>query len=95
MTYTTKPPNKKPPLRFPEPQDDATRLLTWVRGIIQSNHELVDALEHLRHSYKALLGGTSVTDAQAILWQVDVALKVAERSKTALAPDSTRGPHRA
>lgn len=95
MTYTTRPSNKKP-LRFPVPHDDdTTRLLSWLRGIVKSNHELKSALERLRLSYNVLLAGTFVTDAEAILWQVEVALKDAERSKNALAPDSTRGPHRA
>jgi hypothetical protein len=91
MTYATTSPNKKP-LRFPVPHDDVTtRLLSWVRGIVQSNHELVDALERLRFSYKALLAGKSVRDAEQVLWQAEVALKDAERSKNALAPDSRRG----
>jgi hypothetical protein len=95
MTYTTRPPTKKP-LRFPVPQDDvAARLLSWIRGTVQSNHELVGALERLRHSYGALLAGTSVPDAEAILWQVEVALKDAERSKNALASDPLRRPDRA
>jgi len=95
MTYTARPPNKKP-LRFPVPHDDVTtRLLSWIRGIVQSNHELVDALERLRFSYKALLAEASVRDAEPILWQVEVALKDAERSRNALAPASLRGPDRA
>jgi hypothetical protein len=95
MTYTARPPNKKP-LRFPGPHDDVTtRLLNWVRGIVQSNHELVDALERLRFSYKEHMAGTSVRDAERILWQVELALKNAERSNNALAPASLRGPDRA
>jgi hypothetical protein len=95
MTYAARPPNKKP-LRFPVTHDDVTtQLLSWIRGIVQSNHELVDALERLRFSYKEHLAGTSVRDAETILWQVEVALKNAERSKNALAPASLRGPDRA
>jgi hypothetical protein len=95
MTYTARPPNKKP-LRFPGPHDDVTtRLLNWVRGIVQSNHELVDALERLRFSYTDHMAGKSVRDAETILWQVEVALKNAENSKNALAPASLRGPDRA
>jgi hypothetical protein len=94
LTYTTRPPNKKL-LQFPVTQDDvATRLLNWIRGIVQSNQELVNALERLRLSFEALLDGTPVTDAKAILWQVEVALKNAERSKTALALKSFQGPGR-
>jgi hypothetical protein len=92
MTYATTSPNKKP-LRFPVAPDDITnRLLSWIRGIVQSNHEFADAF--LRFSYKALLAGTSVRDAEQVLWQVEVALKDAERSKNALAPDSQRGIER-
>jgi hypothetical protein len=92
MAYTTRMANKKP-LLFPVPQDDVEeRLLTWIRGIVQSNHELVGVLERLRHSYKALLAGNPVTDAVAILWQIEVALKDAERSKNALALGLLRGP---
>jgi hypothetical protein len=47
---------------------------------------LVDVLEQLPFVYKALLAVTSVRDAGPILWQVEVALKDAERSKNALAP---------
>jgi hypothetical protein len=53
-----------------------TRLLSWI---------LVDELERLRSVYKAPLAVTSVRDAGPILWQVEVALKDAERSKNALA----------
>jgi hypothetical protein len=91
LTYTTRPLNKKP-LQFPVAQDDvATRLLDWIRGIVQSNQELVSALDRLRLSYEALLAGTSVTDTEAILWQVEVALKDAERSRKGLALKSSQG----
>jgi hypothetical protein len=84
MTHTTRYPKKKP-LLFPVPQDDVEeRILTWIRGIVQSNHQLVGVLERLRHSYKALLAGKPVTDSEKILWQVEVAVKDAEKSKKAL-----------
>jgi hypothetical protein len=93
MTHTTRHPSKKP-LLFPVPQDDVEeRILAWIHGIVQSNYQLVGALERLRHSYKALLAGKPVTDAEKSLWQVEVAVKGAERSKGAL--DSERGPDRA
>ena len=91
MSYAATTPNKKP-LRFPVPHDDVTiRILKWIRGIVRSNHELVGALERLRLSYKALAAGKPARDAEQILWQVDVALKNAERSNNALALDSLRG----
>jgi hypothetical protein len=95
MTYAPRPPNKKP-LRFPVPHEDLhTRLVSWIRGIVQSNHELVGALQQLQFSYKALLAGMPVRDAQLILSKVEVALKDAERSKNALGPASLQGPDRA
>jgi cytoskeletal protein CcmA (bactofilin family) len=77
---------KQEPLRFPVPHDNVTtRLLRWIRGIVQSNHEVVDAV-----LFKALLAGTSVKDAEPILWQVEVALKDAERPNNALALTANR-----
>ena len=71
MTYAARQPNKKP-LRFPVPHEDVTtRLLSWVRGIVQINHEFADAF--LRFSYKALLAGTSARDGEPLLWQVELA----------------------
>jgi hypothetical protein len=93
MTCAARPPNKKP-LRFSLPHDDVTtRLLSWIRGIVQSNYEFADAF--LRFSYKALLAATSARDGEPVLWQVELALKNAERSKNALAPASLRGADRA
>jgi hypothetical protein len=93
MSDSTKPLNKKL-LTLPIPQEDVeTQLLLWIRGVVQSNHELVGALKRLRHSYKALLGGKSVTDAKEILWHVEVALLSREKSKNALASGSPRGPN--
>jgi hypothetical protein len=93
MTNAARPPNKKT-LQFPVPQDDATtRPLSWIRGIVQINHAFADAF--LRFSYKALLAGTSARDGEPVLWQVELALKNAERSKKALTPDSLRGSDRA
>jgi hypothetical protein len=93
MTDSTRPLNKKL-LTLPVPQDDdvETQLLIWIRGVVQSNHELVGAMKRLRHSYKALLAGKSVTDAEDILWQVGVALMGTEESKNVLASGSLRRP---
>jgi hypothetical protein len=66
MTDSTRPLEKKL-LTLPVPQDDdvETQLLIWIRGVVQSNHELVGAMKRLRHSYKALLAGKSVAIANA------------------------------
>jgi hypothetical protein len=63
-----------------------------IRGIVQSYHEVVDAF--VRFSYSALLAVTSVRDPGPVLWQVDFALKDADRSTNALAPASLRGGDR-
>jgi hypothetical protein len=90
MTDSTRPLKKKL-LTLPVAQDDVeTQLLSWIRGVVQSNHELVGAMKCLRHSYKALLAGKSVTDAEEILWQVEVALMGREESKNVLASGSLR-----
>ncbi len=89
----TKRPSPNKVLEFPVPQDDVgPQLLSWVRGVVRSNDEFVPALERLRRSYNVLLAGKPVTDAEEILWQVEGALKDAERSKNMFAPDSASNP---
>jgi hypothetical protein len=92
MTNAKKSPGKKL-LGFPDSQDSAeTKLLRWVRGVVLSNDQLVDALERLRSSYKVLQTGNSVPDAAETLWEVEAALRDAERSRSALALKSLRRP---
>jgi hypothetical protein len=55
-------------------------LVNTVRVIVGSNRELPCAPERLLGSYRVLLVGTPITDAQEILWQVDGTLLNAERS---------------
>jgi hypothetical protein len=82
MTHSKRPSNGQS-LEFVEPEDAvAMQLLIWIRGVVESNRELVCALERLRRSYGLLLAGNSVTDGEEILWQVEGALKDAERSRT-------------
>jgi hypothetical protein len=70
MTNANKLPEKKL-LGFSASHDSVeAKLLSWIRGIVQSNDQLVDALEHLQRSYKVLQTGKSVPDAAEILWQV-------------------------
>jgi hypothetical protein len=81
MSHAKKPLNNKV-LEFTVPQDGiGPQLVSWVRGVVKSNNELVPALERLRRSYKMLLAGKPVTDAEEILWQVDGALKDAEAAR--------------
>jgi hypothetical protein len=72
-------------LEFAMPKEGiGPQLVKWVRGVVRSNDQLVPALERLRSSHKALLAGKSVTDSEEILWQVEGALKDAERSTNVL-----------
>jgi hypothetical protein len=71
------------------------KLLSWVRGVVQSNDQLLDALKRLHRSYLVLSAGKSVPDAEEILWQVGIAVSDAERSRNALALKSSGGPERA
>jgi hypothetical protein len=70
MINAKKLPEKKL-LGFPASHDSVgAKLLSWIRGIVQSNDQLVDALEHSQRSYKVLQTGKSAPDAAEILWQV-------------------------
>jgi hypothetical protein len=92
MSHAKKSSNKL--LEFTVPQDGiGLQLVTWVRGIVKSNHELVSALSRLQRSYKALLAGMPVTDAGELLCQVEGALQEADRCKNAVASYSAREPH--
>jgi hypothetical protein len=80
-------------LEFALPQDGiGPQLVSWVRGIVRSNNELVPALERLRRSYIVLLAGKPVTDAEEVLWQVEGALIDAEKSKLFSASYSSHEP---
>jgi hypothetical protein len=95
VTDSKKVPSKKL-LGFPASQDTLdTTLINWVRGLVQSNDQLADALECLRRSYRVVLAGNSVPDAAKVLWQVDIALNAAERSRNALAFKLPQGPESA
>jgi hypothetical protein len=92
MSNAKKLPDKKV-LEFPTSRESVeTKLLSWIRGVVQSNDQLVEALERLRRSYKVLQTGRSVPDAAEILWQVEVALSDAQRSRNALSLESSQGP---
>jgi hypothetical protein len=69
-------------LPFAVPQDTIeAQLEAWVTGIIQSNDALAAALERIRDSYKGMMAGESVIDAEQILATVEGALKQAEKAK--------------
>ena len=91
MPHTKKPLNRV--LEFTMPGDGiGPQLVSWVRGVVKSNDELVLALTRLRRSYKVLLAGKPDTDAEVVLWQVEGALQEAERSKNLLAQHTAQEP---
>lgn len=82
-----KKPSKEKVLEFTMPQDGiGPQLVRWVRGVVKSNNELVPALERIRLSYKVLLAGNPVTDAEEVLWQVEGALRDAKQSANFIGP---------
>jgi hypothetical protein len=92
MPHASKPSIKKV-LEFTMSHDALeSQLVRWMRGVAKSNDELVLALERLRHSYRALLARTPVTDAEQVLWQVDGALKGADRSRNMFVSRSDHEP---
>jgi hypothetical protein len=92
MSNAKQPSNEKV-LEFTMPQDGiGPQLVRWVRGVVKSNNELVTALERLRRSYKVLLAGKPVTDAEEVLWQVEGALRDAKQSANSLASHSAHEP---
>jgi hypothetical protein len=70
-------------LEFATPQASVEgELEKWFRGVMRSNHDLVFALERLRDSYKQLLGGRPVNEAnQAVLMAVEITLKDARNAR--------------
>ena len=93
MSNAKKPSNQKV-LEFTMPQDGiGPQLVRWVRGVVKSNNELVPALERLQRSYKVLLAGKPVTDAEEVMWQVEGALRDAKQSANFIASHSGHEPH--
>jgi hypothetical protein len=70
-------------LQFASPQASVEgELEKWFRGVMKSNHDLVFALERLRDSYKQLLGGRAVSEAnQAVLMAVEITLRDARNAR--------------
>jgi hypothetical protein len=60
--------------------DAGLKLLDWVRGTVQTSHELASVLERFRGSHDLPMAGLDITDAEEKLWQVDGALLRVERS---------------
>jgi hypothetical protein len=70
-------------LQFAKPQASVEgELEKWFRGVMQSNHDLVSALERLRESYKELLAEKPVTEADhAVLMAVEITLRNARNAR--------------
>jgi hypothetical protein len=70
-------------LPFAKPQASVEgELEKWFRGVMQSNHDLVSALERLRDSYKELLAEKPVTEADhAVLMAVEITLRNARNAR--------------
>ncbi len=69
-------------LPFSVPQQAVEeKIETWIRGVLQSNDDLVNALVRLRDLYGAISVGEPVRDEDEILAQVQAALKGAARAK--------------
>ncbi len=55
-----------------------TQLEHWIRWTLESNIVLAAALKRMRNSYQLLQAGKPVTDADAILAEVETALRTVE-----------------
>ena len=59
------------------------KLEKWFRGVIQSNQDLMTALERLRDSYQGLLAEKPFSEAdQAVLLAVQITLSNARKAQT-------------
>lgn len=59
------------------------KLERWFRGIVQSNLDLMTALERLSDSYRTLLGDTPLTERdEAVLQAVEITLNNARNAQT-------------
>ena len=58
------------------------KLEKWFRGVIQSNKDLISALERLRDSHQLLLAERPLTEAdQAVLLAVQITLNNARNAQ--------------
>jgi hypothetical protein len=57
-----------------------TQVQHWMRRTLESNIDLVDALKRLRNAYMLLQAGKPVKNVDAILAEVEAALKAVEES---------------
>jgi hypothetical protein len=81
MAKTNKATNNILPFVVPQASMEG-KLEKWFRGVIQSNKDLISALERLRDSHEALLAERPMTDAdQAALLAVQITLNNARNAQ--------------
>jgi hypothetical protein len=68
------------PFAAPQPSREG-QLEKWFRGVIQSNHDLIAALERLRDSYQGLMQKPASENDQAILLAVEITLNQARNAQ--------------
>ena len=69
-------------LQFAAPQASVEgELEKWFRGVMQSNHDLIFALERLRDSYKQLLAEKVTQADEAVLMAVEITLRKARNAR--------------
>src|ERR1700678_3234773 len=67
MRHVNKPSDSKL-IEFTATQESIERqLAVWIQELVQSNSELVPALQRLRRSYRVLRSGKPVTDVEEVL----------------------------
>ncbi|MGC2399216.1 MAG: hypothetical protein WA510_05520 [Acidobacteriaceae bacterium] len=69
------------PFAAPQPSREGA-LEKWFRGVIQSNHDLIAALERLRDSYQMLIQKPASEADQAVLLAVEITLSSARNAQT-------------
>jgi hypothetical protein len=81
MVKPTQPTGKVIPFVTGQPSPEG-QLEKWFRGIIQSNNDLICALEQLRDSYRNLFAGKMLGEAdQAVLLAVEITLRNAKNAR--------------
>jgi hypothetical protein len=68
------------PFAAPKPSREGA-LEKWFRGVIQSNHDLIAALERLRDSYQKLIEKPASEADQAVLLAVEITLSSARNAQ--------------
>jgi hypothetical protein len=81
MTKSNNPPCKVLPFTTPQTSLEG-QLEKWFRGVMQSNRDLITALERLRDSYQTLAKKPLTEADQAVLLAVQITLNDARNAQT-------------